>query len=61
MVVFHVGTNDLRQTENLDYVMGDMYAVVNKAKTKFPKFRLALSGVLRRRDVSWQWIAALNG
>jgi hypothetical protein len=34
---------------------------VNKAKTKFPKFRLVLSVVLRRRDVSWQRIGALNG
>jgi hypothetical protein len=41
--------------------MGDMYALVNKAKTKFPKSRLVLSGVLRHRDVSWRWIRALNG
>jgi hypothetical protein len=49
-VVIHVGTTDLRQTENLD-VMGDMYTLVNKAKIKFPQSRLFLSGVLRRRDV----------
>jgi hypothetical protein len=59
--VIHVGTNDLRRTENFDYVIGDMYAVVNKAKTKFSKSRLVLSGVLRRRDVSWRRIGALNG
>jgi lysophospholipase L1-like esterase len=59
--VIHVGTNDLRRTANLDYVKGDMYALVNKAKTKFPKYRLVLSGVLRRRDASWQRIGALNG
>jgi hypothetical protein len=29
-VLIHVGTNDLRQTANLDYVMGDVYALVNK-------------------------------
>jgi hypothetical protein len=40
--------------------MGDVYAVVNKAKTKFPKSRLVLSGVLRRRDVSWRRIGTLN-
>jgi hypothetical protein len=28
-----VGTNDLRQTGNLDYVMGDIYDLVNMAKT----------------------------
>lgn len=59
-VVIHVGTNDLRRTANLDYVMGDVYNLVNKAKTKFPKSKLVLSGVLRRRDVSWRRIGAIN-
>jgi hypothetical protein len=53
-VVIHVGTNDLRRTANLDYVMGDVYALVNKAKYKFPQSKLVLSGVLQRRDVSWR-------
>jgi hypothetical protein len=35
-VVIHVGTDDLRRTANLDYVMGDVYAPVNKAKLSFP-------------------------
>jgi hypothetical protein len=39
-VVIHVGTNDLGRTANLDYVMGDVYVLVNKAKTKFPQSRL---------------------
>jgi len=34
-VVIHVGTSDLRQAGNLDYVMGDVYNLVNTAKTKF--------------------------
>jgi hypothetical protein len=59
-VIIHVGTNDLRRAVNLDYVMGDVYALVNKAKTKFPQSRLVLSGVLRCRDVSWPRIGALN-
>ncbi|PNF14499.1 hypothetical protein B7P43_G16033 [Cryptotermes secundus] len=53
-VVIHVGTNDLRRPGNLDYVMGDVYALVKKAKTKFPQATLVLSGVLRRRDVTWR-------
>jgi hypothetical protein len=28
----HVGTNDLRRTANLGYMMGDVYALVNKEK-----------------------------
>ncbi|PNF22004.1 hypothetical protein B7P43_G17607 [Cryptotermes secundus] len=59
-VVFHVGTNDIRRSANLDYVMEDAYDLVNKAKTNFPKSKLVLSGVLRRRDVSWRRIGAIN-
>jgi hypothetical protein len=59
-VVIHAGTKDLRQARNLDYVMGDVYALVKKAKTKFPQDNLVLSGVIRRRDVSWQHIGALK-
>jgi hypothetical protein len=40
--------------------MGDVYALVNKAKTKCPQSRLVLSGVLRHRDILWQQIGALN-
>jgi hypothetical protein len=59
-VVIHVGTNDLRRAGNLDYVMSDVYALVNKGKTKFPQASLVLSGVIRRKDVSWRRIGALN-
>jgi hypothetical protein len=59
-VVIHVGTNYLRRTANPDYVIGDVYALVNKAKTKFPQSRLILGGVLRRRDMSWRLIGALS-
>jgi hypothetical protein len=60
-VLIDVCTNNLKRTEDLDYVIGDVYALVNKAKNKFLKSRLILSGVLRRRDVSWRRIGALNG
>jgi hypothetical protein len=49
-VVIHVGTNDLRRTENLDYFMGDVYDLVNTAKTKSSKSRAVLRGVMRRRN-----------
>ena len=38
-VILHVGTNDLKRTVNLDYVMGEVYALVNKAKDKFPQIK----------------------
>ena len=59
-VIIHVGTNDLRTTRNLDYVMGEVYALVATAKRKLPNLRLVLRRVLRRRDVSWRLIVALN-
>lgn len=51
-VVIHVGTNGLRRAVNLDYVMVEVYMLVNMAKSKLPKSRLVLSGVLWCRDVS---------
>jgi len=59
-VIIHVGTNDLRRTGKLDYVMGDVHDLINTAKTKFSTSRLALSSVLRRRAVSWRRIGAVN-
>jgi hypothetical protein len=58
-VVIHVGTKDLRNG-NLDYVMGDVYDLVNMAKSKFSASRVVLSGVLRSGDVSWRRIGAVN-
>ena len=55
-----MGTNDLRTKRNLDFVMGEVCTLVATAKRKLPNCRLVLSGVLRRRDVSWRHIGALN-
>jgi len=60
LVVIHVGRNDLKRTINLDYVMGVVYSLVNTAKVRFPQSKIVLSGVLRRTDVSWRRIGALN-
>jgi hypothetical protein len=51
-VVIHVGTNDLKRCVNLDYVMGEVYSLVNTAKVKFPQSKIVLSGVLRLTDVA---------
>jgi hypothetical protein len=58
--IIYVGTNDLRATRNLDFVMGEVYELASTAKKKLPNCRLVLSGVLRRRNVSWRSIGALN-
>jgi hypothetical protein len=51
-VIIHVETDNIRRYRNLDYVMGEVYDLVNTAKTKFPGSRLVLSGVLRTTCVS---------
>ena len=53
-IVIHAGKNDLRRISNLDYVTGEILAVVKTAKTKPPTSRTVLSGILRERDVSWR-------
>jgi hypothetical protein len=58
-VVIHIGTNDPKRSVNLDYVMGEVYLLVNTAKVKFPQSKI-VSGVLRRTDVAWWHIRALN-
>jgi hypothetical protein len=58
--VIHVVTNNLRRTGNLDYVMGDVYDLVNTAKSKFSASRVVLSGVLQRGDVSWWCTGAVD-
>jgi hypothetical protein len=59
-VIIHVSTNDLRTMKNLDFVMGEVYSLVATAEGKLPNCRLILSGMLRRRDVSWRPTGALN-
>jgi len=59
-VIIHVGTNDLKRLINVDYVTGEVYSLVNTAKGKFPQSTFVLSVVLRRTDVAWRCIGALN-
>jgi hypothetical protein len=58
-VIIHVGTNDLKRSINLDYLMGEVYSLVKTAKGKFPQSKIVLSGVLRRTDVAWRRIGSL--
>jgi hypothetical protein len=58
--IIHVGANYLRKTRNVDFVLGEVYALLATTKKKFPNCTLVLSGVLQRRDVSWRRIGTLN-
>jgi len=59
-VVILVGTNDVRSSRKLDYVMGEVYDLVHTARSKFQSSRLIVSGVLRSRGVSWRRVGAAN-
>jgi len=59
-VIIHVGANDLKRSINLDYVMSQVYSLVNTAKGKFPQSKIVLSGALRRTNVAWRRIRTLN-
>jgi hypothetical protein len=59
-VVIHMGTNYVRRSRNLEYVMGEVYDLVNTAKAKFPGSRLVFSSVLSSRGVNWRRVGAAN-
>jgi len=59
-IVIHEETNDIRRPRNLDYIMGEMYDLVNKAEAKFPGSRLVLSGVLKSEGIKWRRLGAAN-
>jgi lysophospholipase L1-like esterase len=59
-VVIHVGTNDVRIPRKLDFIMGEVYELVNTAKAKYPGYRLVLSCVLRGKCVNWRRVGAAN-
>jgi hypothetical protein len=58
--IIHVGTNDVRRSRNLDYIMGEVYDLVHTAKAKFLGSSLVLSGVLRSRGVNWWLVGVAN-
>jgi hypothetical protein len=60
-VVMHMGANGVRRYRNLDYIMGEVYDLVNMAKAEFPGSRLALSGVLRSKGMWGRQMTGLNG
>jgi hypothetical protein len=62
-VVIHVCTNDVRRSRKLDYIIGEVYGLVNTAKAKFPGSRLVLSHVFvnQRRELSGPQTTDSNG
>ncbi|KAK7874572.1 hypothetical protein R5R35_013142 [Gryllus longicercus] len=57
-VILHVGTYDA--WKSIDCLTGDVYDLVKLAQAKFTSSKIILSGVIRRRDMRWQRIRAIN-
>lgn len=59
LVVLHVGSNNLRNTQ-LDYIVGELWNVVEQTKKVFPRAKIVISAVLMRRDVPFRRVSLLN-
>lgn len=60
-VIIHVGGNDIHNSpSNPDFVIGDLWSLVELSKDKFPNAKIIVNGVLRRRGVSLALIKKLN-
>lgn len=60
-VILHVGGNDVHSSpSNPDFVIGDLWSLVELSKDKFPNARIIVNGTLRRRGVSQTLTKKLN-
>lgn len=58
-IIFHMGTNDIRR-RNIDYVMAELYDLVQTTKSIYPRAKIIISGIIRRRDVNWRKVGLAN-
>lgn len=59
LVVIHVGSNNLRSM-SADYILGEIWNVVDAVKITFPNAKIVVSGIIMRRDESFKRISRLN-
>lgn len=59
-LIIHVGTNDLKKSQDNKNVVTDFTNLIAKVKSQFPHLRICLSAVIHRRDIRFQRISALN-
>ncbi|KAG8237594.1 hypothetical protein J437_LFUL003323, partial [Ladona fulva] len=60
IVLFHVGSNDIKRAKTDDHVMGLIWDLGTAAKKKFKKAKIIISGVIKRKDVSSRRIDYIN-
>ena len=60
VVVFHAGTNNVKQAGICTSIVGDVWDLVNAARQKFKGSEIVISGILCRRDTDWKVIGDLN-
>lgn len=59
-VILHIGTNDLKELNSPDDVMGRMYNLISSVKTLFPKSIIVINSIVRRRDIHFNLIKSTN-
>jgi hypothetical protein len=52
-VVINVGTDDVKRPRNQDFIMGEVYELVNMTNAKFWGSKLVFSHVLRSKGMNW--------
>lgn len=60
VLLLHVGTNDLKKRARADYIMGELYELGMKAKSKFRNAKIVMSGIVRRDDVPLWRVKSVN-
>lgn len=58
-IILHLGTNNVKKSSP-DYFIGDLWNPLSELKNKFPKAKITVSGIMKRKDVRYKHIAAFN-
>lgn len=59
-MVLHVGGNDVKDAPSPDYIIGDLYNLVEDAKVKFTKANIVVNGILWRKGFSRKMVQIVN-
>ena len=60
LIFLHVGTNDLKNSKSPEEVMGEIYSLARCVKDKYPKSKVLVNGIVKRRDVSYRYLDRVN-
>lgn len=59
--ILHIGGNDIKGASEPDYIIGDMWTLVELMKVKFPCASIVVNGIVQRSGISFKLIKEING